>query len=416
MMSDQSTTIEIEDVLSSIRRLVSQDSAMRQSAMPHRSALPEARRPVPDPAAALVLTPAQRVAPSEAPRLELAPEAAPEAAPEMAAEMAAELPPLAQADTPEPAAEPADAPMAMMDGPGAAEDFVLAPQDAAPQAEPELEAEPEAGFEAEAEASQDMTDATWPQDPEDVEMSAEADLGEELTRLESKIAEMEAAVAESDTDFEPEQGDHFAPEGAAPLSELPEEFDAAAFSPQEAAPTAPEEQPGWDEQDAAPAADAGLPPLQEVEVVDEGRDAGDLEDPDLRHESWVRADRADWDEDLRAETEEAVTAVATEAAIDELRHLSLEDAVEAPVAHAARETSYQALREDMALEDAEPEAEERFDIEAAGLPIDEADLRDLVAEIIRQELQGTLGERITRNVRKLVRREIQRALLSRDME
>ena len=43
-------------------------------------------------------------------------------------------------------------------------------------------------------------------------------------------------------------------------------------------------------------------------------------------------------------------------------------------------------------------------------------LRDLVAEIIRQELQGALGERITRNVRMLVRREINRALEGRNFD
>lgn len=48
--------------------------------------------------------------------------------------------------------------------------------------------------------------------------------------------------------------------------------------------------------------------------------------------------------------------------------------------------------------------------------LDEDALRDLVAEIIRQELQGALGERITRNVRKLVRREIHRALASQELE
>jgi hypothetical protein len=48
--------------------------------------------------------------------------------------------------------------------------------------------------------------------------------------------------------------------------------------------------------------------------------------------------------------------------------------------------------------------------------IDADALRDLVAEIIREELQGALGERITRNVRKLVRREIARALETRDLE
>lgn len=48
--------------------------------------------------------------------------------------------------------------------------------------------------------------------------------------------------------------------------------------------------------------------------------------------------------------------------------------------------------------------------------IDEEALRDLVSEIVRAELQGALGERITRNVRKLVRREIHRALATKELE
>ncbi len=47
--------------------------------------------------------------------------------------------------------------------------------------------------------------------------------------------------------------------------------------------------------------------------------------------------------------------------------------------------------------------------------LDEESLRELVADIVRSELQGALGERITRNVRKLVRREIQRALAAQDL-
>lgn len=48
--------------------------------------------------------------------------------------------------------------------------------------------------------------------------------------------------------------------------------------------------------------------------------------------------------------------------------------------------------------------------------LDEGALRELVAEIVREELQGGLGERITRNVRKLVRAEIQRAFAARDLD
>jgi len=47
---------------------------------------------------------------------------------------------------------------------------------------------------------------------------------------------------------------------------------------------------------------------------------------------------------------------------------------------------------------------------------DDEALRKLVATIIRQELQGDLGERMTKNLRKLVRREINRALTTREMD
>jgi hypothetical protein len=55
------------------------------------------------------------------------------------------------------------------------------------------------------------------------------------------------------------------------------------------------------------------------------------------------------------------------------------------------------------------------DDDAAEMVFDEAMLRELVTDILREELQGALGQRITRNVRKLVRSEIARALASRDL-
>ncbi|MEH6739128.1 MAG: hypothetical protein V7695_11375 [Sulfitobacter sp.] len=79
------------------------------------------------------------------------------------------------------------------------------------------------------------------------------------------------------------------------------------------------------------------------------------------------------------------------------------------------------------VDDDPSDIEEEQDAPAAVAPIgsafgvddqlmDEEALRDLVSEIVRAELQGALGERITRNVRKLVRREIHRALTAQDME
>lgn len=53
--------------------------------------------------------------------------------------------------------------------------------------------------------------------------------------------------------------------------------------------------------------------------------------------------------------------------------------------------------------------------DAAGY-LNEDLLREIVRDMIQAELQGTLGERITRNVRKLVRAEINRALAGRDYE
>ena len=48
--------------------------------------------------------------------------------------------------------------------------------------------------------------------------------------------------------------------------------------------------------------------------------------------------------------------------------------------------------------------------------LDETILRKMIVEIIREELQGALGERITRSVRKLVRREISRVVATQDAE
>ena len=58
-------------------------------------------------------------------------------------------------------------------------------------------------------------------------------------------------------------------------------------------------------------------------------------------------------------------------------------------------------------------------LDADGTPLavlDEAALQEIVRQMIREELQGALGERITRNVRKLVRAEINRALIARDLD
>lgn len=47
--------------------------------------------------------------------------------------------------------------------------------------------------------------------------------------------------------------------------------------------------------------------------------------------------------------------------------------------------------------------------------VDDVRLREMVAQVVHEELAGPLGERITRNMRRMVRREISNILSSRDM-
>ncbi|MDJ0826174.1 MAG: hypothetical protein QNJ16_11790 [Rhodobacter sp.] len=67
-------------------------------------------------------------------------------------------------------------------------------------------------------------------------------------------------------------------------------------------------------------------------------------------------------------------------------------------------------------EHAENDEEPAMDFYGEDALIDEDALREMVSNLVREELQGVLGERITRNVRRLVRREIQRAMALRDLD
>ncbi|MBL4927804.1 hypothetical protein [Fuscibacter oryzae] len=81
------------------------------------------------------------------------------------------------------------------------------------------------------------------------------------------------------------------------------------------------------------------------------------------------------------------------------------------------------IEPDLAWADAaEAEAVEELSSEIAGRidpaeaqAIGEEALRELVRELIVEELQGALGQRITRNIRKLIRAEISRAVATQDL-
>ncbi len=229
---------------------------------------------------------------------------------------------------------------------------------------------------------------------------------DEISRLENTIAELEAAVAASDEAFEPEQGDPFAQ--AAGLAAA---FEAAEGVADELAPaetqalqasTAPPEA-AWPEpeMDFAEAPDLGRAPAgaaSEAEAV-EWVDPVDPLDAELTALDWA---------------EEADTANEDATEPPELRRLHFADAQPEAQPHEPPTSSYMQMQSDAAQDLRDAEDENPLDL-GENLLIDEASLRALVSELIREELQGTLGERITRSVRKLVRREIARALAGRDL-
>lgn len=138
---------------------------------------------------------------------------------------------------------------------------------------------------------------------------------------------------------------------------------------------------------------------------------------DISSMSWIEAVAAKQGNDTDAE-----------AAIDQAQDVSLDEAYdlsgrefeetepEEPLAEMSQQVEADAR--DYVVETVEqaiaPELE-GFETDES-LVLDEAMLREMVSDIVRQELQGALGERITRNVRKLVRREIHRALAAHDLE
>lgn len=51
---------------------------------------------------------------------------------------------------------------------------------------------------------------------------------------------------------------------------------------------------------------------------------------------------------------------------------------------------------------------------SAHVPVDRELLRSMVADLVREELRGSTGERITDSIRRFVNRELQQALATRD--
>ncbi|WJY21724.1 hypothetical protein QTA57_00490 [Fontisubflavum oceani] len=238
------------------------------------------------------------------------------------------------------------------------------------------------------------------------------------------IAEIEAAVAETDGGpeeaavehgpFEPEQGDNDWPDATSGDAAL----DIAALRQARKDEPEPYQDEGALEVEA---------PTEVVEDDDAGGEVAELaedhatsdepaaEDHDLQEQAEQNADETDWSEpeslDEPVEAEEPA-----EAEPDTTPMFSRTAARDRVVDLGAQ------LKEpsgEDGLEDVEDLGEEPglFTFpEQAATEIDEEVLREIVAEVVREEMQGILGQRITRNVRKMVRREIRMALAAEELE
>ena len=256
------------------------------------------------------------------------------------------------------------------------------------------EAPPQAGS---AEAFSE--DGGHPSDMSEQEDEAPRVILSGQTSLEKRIAELEAALQNSAQEWEPDGSEEELTDETRPLSFGKDSQLAKAITlvAHELEKNAPEPDEKWQ-----PATQTtGPAPIESLysDVVQSAESASES-DLDLTGGDSVewRDVEQEWAPDIDADSNLDVVADVRDG---EAAHNSA--AMQAASFAASQETA---------------EADGDNDLFALDEPtmLDEEALQELVADIVRQELQGVLGERITRNVRRLVRREIKRALAMRDLE
>lgn len=361
-MSDPVTNVEIEDVLSSIRRLVSEDT---------RSAKPVTKAR----ADRLVLTPALRVQDDAPDRPAAAPAPAPE--PMLLTNPA----PAAETQPPEEDADPAPL------------EQLLEEMAEAKDAAPDLDTLAEEMAEELAPADvPDAVDAEPNEDPAAAIQARDSFAQGMLTRLvKDELARARAPEPEADPedDGPPEDEDRFVE--ALVDSVVEDVMDTGhGDAPEEAAtplPEAPEQVEEPAQAEEAARADTSLADkIAALEALVGRRD---------------QAEAGDTGFEADPEPEEMFDAAPTFVHRPP-QSLTWEDHDPEP---RDEMVDHFPLGEDLGARPV-----------ATGLSVDEDALRDMVTRMIRQELQGVLGERITRNVRKLVRREIHRVIMSQEFD
>jgi hypothetical protein len=292
---------------------------------------------------------------------------------------------------------------------------------------------------------------------------------EERDRLEETIVELEAAVANLQAEFEADDGD--APAEVAQAVDFGPEFDLEpadeAGAPVEDAAEA-SAMDGQAEDLAVAAEDRDWPEAPDTDAAEDEASAvearADVVDADAADTDDGTTDEADADEvvevDAGEEAEDAREAPAFAGSdeiedaiilddiedaetVDEVKAATAEDALAEERDDAAEPGGHrdrlhlgagsdiegaddEARFEDVELDDYEDAEPVEDDARSPGFAqrasvmepgeIDNDLLRTMVATLVREELQGALGERMTDRLRKLVRREVQIALGQRERD
>lgn len=362
-MSDPVSRDEVEDVLSSIRRLVSEEKRPMQV------------RPASAPDGRLVLTPALRVAEQkDAEPLDLGSVAKNTWAEDDTTE----------AESPEwdeeaddhsleayweqnpPGTVPPRGDKSVTPDDASTDHEATTDQETCDEADPDIDADETGGQTADIQATHEA-------------VSAESSDSSAL-KLTAKIAALETAIGSIRTEFEPDEAGTDAYSGT----------DAPAMM--------------WEDNVEL---DATGTPLKVVQL-DETRD------DETTHEGAATVDDAT-DASIPGPIEENGEELVAENADEASFEPAMPPTVSEQRAAVDEDLAEPAAAIDKGRVDPqnEPSQDEFF---AEDQLIDEDALRDLVSNIVRAELQGALGERITRNVRKLVRREIHRALAAQELD
>ena len=215
-----------------------------------------------------------------------------------------------------------------------------------------------------------------------------------------RVAEAPETVFESEVTSEPEAE-------AEPEIEAADEAEDAHEAAEHHSEVSEETQPeAVSEESAERAAEAEQTPEQSADEHSKAPEGESLKDRIEQLEAAVSSQDGEWEE----ENEESVETLQWEDHGDEG---ASDENMSDPEAFAEQHHDFDVADE----ADEGSEAEDEYDFLAGDETLlDEDALREMVADIVRQELQGALGERITRNVRKLVRREIHRALMAQEFE